>query len=226
MVQGLVGIVLCTAILAMASEGSSAEPGPFDRNSIIKLVTTTSPKVRAEKVDQENLTVRRIDVVDSKGVIRMTIAGELPGSVIDGVEYKKSQPVGGILLRDEKGNERGGFAYGSTYQLPLLALDYPTGEAIGFNVLKDGSANFMILSRPPDITDATLGPARLPGGPQYTGIRLSMSKDGVPGVNVNDRHDRPRLRLTVTQEGYGAIEFLDAGGQVVQTIAPERDLKR
>jgi len=38
--------------------------------------------------------------------------------------------------------------------------------------------------------------------------------------------DRPRVRIKVTPEGYGAIEFLDAEGKVVQTIAPEADRKR
>ena len=34
------------------------------------------------------------------------------------------------------------------------------------------------------------------------------------------RTDR-RLRLTVTPEGHGAIEFLDASGKVIETLAPE-----
>jgi hypothetical protein len=32
--------------------------------------------------------------------------------------------------------------------------------------------------------------------------------------------------LTVTPEGYGAIEFLDAQGKVVHTLAPEAELRR
>jgi quinol monooxygenase YgiN len=32
--------------------------------------------------------------------------------------------------------------------------------------------------------------------------------------------------MTVTAEGYGAIEFLDASGKVIHVLAPERDLEQ
>jgi hypothetical protein len=53
---------------------------------------------------------------------------------------------------------------------------------------------------------------------------LSLAADGTPAVALSDRNDKPRLRLTVTEEGFGAIQFLNAEGQVIHTIAPEADL--
>lgn len=37
---------------------------------------------------------------------------------------------------------------------------------------------------------------------------------------MTDEDGRARLRLTVTGEGHGAIEFLDEDGEVIQTFAP------
>jgi hypothetical protein len=193
-------------------------------NPVLDLVTTTTPEVRVNSVDMEVLRVRRIDVVDDNGVIRMTLAGNLPNAVIDGVEYQRSTPVGGIMFRDDKGNERGGVGYASALQGMVFALDHGTAEAIGFNVLKNGSTNLRLLSRPADVAAPSLGGALLPGGDQYSGVNLSMGKDGIPRVSLNDVKDRPRIRMTVTPEGYGAIEFLNAEGKVIHTLAPERDL--
>jgi len=50
---------------------------------------------------------------------------------------------------------------------------------------------------------------------------MAVAADGTPAIALNDQQDRARLRLTVTPEGYGAIEFLDAQGRVIHTLAPE-----
>jgi hypothetical protein len=41
-----------------------------------------------------------------------------------------------------------------------------------------------------------------------------------PDKNFTDTEE-PRLRLTVTEQGFGSIEFLDAEGKVVDSITPE-----
>jgi hypothetical protein len=50
---------------------------------------------------------------------------------------------------------------------------------------------------------------------------LSVAPDGTPSIALNDKQSRPRVRVTVTPEGYGALEFLDAEGRVLQSLAPE-----
>ena len=56
-----------------------------------------------------------------------------------------------------------------------------------------------------------------------TRIKLSVAADGTPAVALADKADRPRVRMTVTPEGYGAIEFLNAEGEVIHVLAPEAD---
>src|SRR5690606_7578227 len=103
---------------------------------------------------------------------------------------RRATPVGGIMFRDDRGNERGGIGYGSASQAMVFAADHPAGEAVGFNVLRDGSTSLVLLARPADIREESLGNARLPG-PQVAGIRLSLDRNGVPSISVNDTNDRP-----------------------------------
>jgi hypothetical protein len=37
-----------------------------------------------------------------------------------------------------------------------------------------------------------------------------MKPDGTPEVFLTDKEERPRLRLTITDEGHGALQFLNA----------------
>lgn len=50
---------------------------------------------------------------------------------------------------------------------------------------------------------------------------MSVSAEGTPSIGLPDKQNRTRLRLTITDAGYGAVEFLDADGKVVETFAPE-----
>ncbi|MBA0257386.1 hypothetical protein D7U93_17065 [Stenotrophomonas maltophilia] len=53
-----------------------------------------------------------------------------------------------------------------------------------------------------------------------------------PGQDAGADHRWPAVQArlqcgrTLTAEGYGAIEFLDAQGKVIHTLAPEAELRR
>lgn len=97
-------------------------------------------------------------------------------------------------------------------------------DAIGWRVSPDGSVSFVINQAPTLIRDPGLGGALVPGVLTPTRMELSVAADGTPTVALSDKNDKPRVRLTVTEEGFGAIEFLNASGEVIHTIAPESDL--
>lgn len=209
-------------VLIFGTQGVASAQTPTEAE-LMEHVVSRTPEVRLDNVDTERLVVRRIDVVDADGVIRMTLAGNLPNPVLDGVEWKRTTQVSGIMMRDDRGNENGGWGYNAAIGGPLFALDHAAGEAAGFNVSRNGATNFMLLSRPEERRSSLLDGALLPTGEQHTGVQISMSSQGVPRVSLKDSADRTRLRLTVTAEGYGAIEFLNAAGEVIHTIVPERD---
>ncbi|MDX2275580.1 MAG: hypothetical protein NW206_09045 [Hyphomonadaceae bacterium] len=213
---------ICLVVIAAmftVAQASAQEQSP---ESIPEGVVNAHPVVSVERVDFETLRARRIDVVDSQGVIRLTLAGELPNPVVDGVEWSRSTPVSGLIVRDDQGNERGGFGFASGPNAVVLALDHNNGEAAGFNTLPDGSANLMLIARPAPTRSAALGDRLIPGGGP-TPVQVSVTPEGAPILVLNDTHDRPRIRIQVSAEGYGMIEFLDADGRVIEQVAPERD---
>lgn len=214
------------ATLATASAlnpAAAAEPKPYTAEQLHKIVADERPVTTVESVDHERITARRIDLVDAAGVIRMTLAAPTPPPIIDGLSYQRAFPVAGMVVYDREGSERGGFgvadlADGGT--AAVLALDHANVDAVGWRVMPDGAVEFGLNAKPPQPREPTLDNRVVPH-PAVRRIAMNLAADGTPSLNLADTEGRPRLRLTVTDEGFGAIEFLDAEGKVVQTLAPE-----
>ena len=202
------------------------EPARPSLEALERVILDKAPETRVEEVDHDRITARRIDIVGDDGVIRMTLAADTPPPIIDGIQYQRAFGVSGLILYDIEGNERGGFgvadAPGGT--AAVLALDHPAMDAIGWRVMPDGAVSFSINQAPPLLREPGLDDRLVPGVATSTRIRLDVAADGTPAVSLADADDRARVRMTVTPEGYGAIEFLDASGKVIHVLAPERDL--
>mgnify|MGYP007086361743 CR=1 FL=1 len=220
---------LTSAVLGLAFAASSAVAQEAPRRPSVetleRIIETRTPETRVAAPDHDRITARRIDIVDENGVIRMTLSGQTPAPIIDGIQYKRAFNVSGLILYDENGSERGGFGVGDVDGgMAVLALDHPAMDAIGWRVAPDGAVSFSINQAPPLIREPALGDRLVPGVETPTRIRMTVAADGAPAIALNDKSHRTRLRLTVTEEGYGAIEFLNAEGEVVHTLAPEADL--
>jgi hypothetical protein len=59
---------------------------------------------------RDNLKTRALSIVDSNGVVRLTLGAPVPNPVIEGQTKKRRSPATGILFNDAAGNERGGLA--------------------------------------------------------------------------------------------------------------------
>ncbi|MGN6062502.1 MULTISPECIES: hypothetical protein [Brevundimonas] len=213
----------CPAAAQEASPDAAPKRPPLE--VLERIIETRTPQTRIETPDHDRISARRIDIVDADGTIRMTLSGATPPPIIDGVQYKRAFNVAGLILYDDKGSERGGFGTADVEGgMAVLALDHPAMDAVGWRVSPDGSVSFVFNQAPPLVREQGLGGALVPGVQTPTRMRLSLAADGTPAVALSDRNDKPRLRLTVTEEGFGAIQFLNAEGQVVHTIAPEADL--
>lgn len=217
--------------LAIASPAAAQEASPDvvpkrpSLEVLERIIETRTPETRIETPDHDRISARRIDIVDADGTIRMTLSGATPPPIIDGVQYKRAFNVAGLILYDDKGSERGGFGTADVEGgMAVLALDHPAMDAVGWRVSPDGSVSFVFNQAPPLVREPGLGGALVPGVQTPTRMRLSLAADGTPAVALSDRNDKPRLRLIVTEEGFGAIQFLNAEGQVIHTIAPEADL--
>jgi hypothetical protein len=182
-----------------------------------------TPQTRVARVDQERLTARRIDVVDSKGVIRMTLAGDVPRPIVDGIEYKRAVGMGGLIIWDEEGNERGGIGFNDTRSSTQLSFDYAAQEAVAVLSREDGTAEIIMKSLEPERRVPEFGNRRIPINQGQERLRMRVNPSGAPEVLLADAQARTRVRMTVTPEGFGALEFLDANGKVVSSLSPERD---
>ena len=217
------------ATARQASEDASPGAGPKRPSLEVleRIIETRAPQTRIETPDHDRITARRIDIVDADGTIRMTLSGATPPPIIDGIQYKRAFNVAGLILYDDKGSERGGFGTADVEGgMAVLALDHPAMDAVGWRVSPDGSVSFVFNQAPPPVREPGLGGALVPGVETPTRMRLSLAADGAPAVELSDRNDKPRLRLTVTEEGFGAIQFLNAEGEVIHTLAPEAGLPR
>lgn len=218
-------IIIAFAVSSPALHAHAAERASPKRPSVEqlqKVIVSRSPQTRVEAADSDRITARRIDIVDEQGVIRMTLSGQTPAPIIDGIQYKRAFNVAGMVLYDDKGSERGGFGTADVDGgMAVLALDHPAMDAIGWRVSPDGEVRFSINQAPPLIREPRLDNRLIPGVQTPTRIQMVVGADGTPAIALNDKQDRARLRLTVTPEGYGAIEFLDAQGKVIHTLAPE-----
>lgn len=209
--------LLATAAIAQTPDFAAA---------LERLIETRSPEMKVDRVDQDRLVARRIDLVDGAGKIRLTLAAPAPNPIIDGVQYRRSFPASGITIYDADGNERGGFAVGDVPGgSALLAMDFRNADAIGWRVNPDGSV-FMGLNQAPEVQRPPSLGGRVAPANATNRIALTVAGDGQPAIALKDVRDRPRLRLTVTPAGHGAIEFLGEDGEVIETFAPGRSASR
>jgi hypothetical protein len=218
-------VMTATAFLSALSANFAlaAEQSPAPSVDVLKRsILDEKPQTKVQKVDQERLVVRRIDVVDENGVIRMVLAAPTPPPIIDGIQYKRAFPVSGITIYDKAGSERGGYGVADIEgSAAVLAQDHVNQDAIGWRVMPDGSVTFVMNERQPIVRAPALDNRVVPATEYVRRIKLGVAADGTPSIDLADKRDRPRLRLTVTEAGFGAIEFLDAQGKIVETFAPE-----
>jgi len=219
--------VLCTFLLVASTPAIAADESPPKADPPLqKNVLTMKPKTQA-RVTQDHIAVHRIDIVDDKGVIRVTLAAPTPPPIVGGVQYKRAFDVSGLTYYDAQGNERGGLGVADIPGGAVVAAsDHENIDAIGWRVMPDGSILFAMNQKPPVIHDPGIGNRVAAGGNAPTRIRLEVAADGTPAIALADKDDHARLRLTLTPEGYGAIEFVDAAGHVLQTIAPESSVAK
>ena len=214
--EGVLKICAGTAAMigvAIAAGGSEkAQPVIVDKN----------PQTHVAKVDQDRLAVHRLDIVDANGVVRMTLAAPAPDPIVGGKTYKRVFPASGLVLYDANGDERGGMAVADVPgSAVVVASDHANTDAIGWRVSPDGSIDFSLVERPPVETDAASGKV-VAATKATTRVNISVAANGTPAIALADKQNRPRVRITVSPEGYGEIEFLDANGKIVSTMVPER----
>ncbi len=210
---------------------------------LLSVVSLAAFKRSGEKLSVDEITAKRVNLVDSSGHTRITIYGSLPGrrSALSGILFSDSNGVeaGGLVYRGEKTN--GKISAGAT-----LTMDqYDNDQIVALQYDQQGSTRSQGLTFQ-DRPDS-LGPVvlhyyrildRMPEGPARDSVIRELIENTPPGqaparrlfigrdtskaavLNLSDRRGVPRLRLAVDSLGHAAISFMDTTGKVVRTITP------
>ena len=219
-VLGIGAVVAAGGATAAVSVDQGTQSAILER--IKSLIVNPNVATEAVKPDHERLAVRRLDIVDDNGTVRMTLAGRGVNPLLDGVEYKRSFSVSGITFYDAKGSERGGVGVADIPgSAVVLASDHAHHDAVGWRVMPDGSVSFMMNGREPMIREPSLGNKLLPGIAAKTRLSMNLAPDGSPSLELADKQGRARIRLATGADGSGEIQFLDEKGKVVQRLSGE-----
>jgi hypothetical protein len=78
----------------------------------------------------DRLQARELVIVDSKGVERVRISGDLPDAVINGKRIPRGEHAAGVMIYDGTGQERGGYVTWDPSGNAGLTLDTRKGQAV------------------------------------------------------------------------------------------------
>jgi hypothetical protein len=198
-------------------------------------------KQAQQSMKLEELTVQRINIVDTAGNVRVLLAGNFPP--------RRSQ-LAGLLFVNSEGTESGGLVYragkkdGRVSAGGALTMDqYNEDQVVSLQYDQEGvrKMNGLTIADRPDTMGPELGELYrvldpMPEGPKRDSIkkvliarvpldqlaakRVFLGRDTSKSaiLSLSDRAGKPRLRLYVDSVGNAKINFLDAAGRVVRTI--------
>lgn len=164
----------------------------------------------------EEITVKRINIVDESGVKRIILSNQekMEPPIIMGKKYKRALSPAGIVFYNEKGDECGGIALSknpetSTY---ALALDYNNADAIGLitqqSNLQDSYRSGLIIN-----DKDTSGKV----GSNVNRINL-MTDNGNSSLVINGPDEKPRIIISVDSIGNPLFKIIDKNGKTIQEL--------
>lgn len=191
--------------------------------SIAVLILFFSFKNLKENFDE--ITVKRINIVDEKGKHVMVISNQekFPFPILNGKEFKeRSIAPAGIVFYKKDGDECGGIGIVDVpgANMSRMIFDYSNSEAIGFGIFetKDGKSygsGLSIAERIPLGSDVmkvgTTGPER---------ISLSTeNKDAF--LILKDTMGKPKIEFRVDSSGVPSFKVFDKNGMAKEYILTE-----
>jgi len=107
--------------------------------------------VKADAEHPDSLTVKRLAVVDEKGIERVIIAAPLPDPMVQGKRVKRAGSISGILIQDPNGNERGAYVTSDEKDLgAFLTLDAERGQVFTAYANSDSGATVSLNNEKKD----------------------------------------------------------------------------
>ena len=164
----------------------------------------------------DEITVKRINIVDDKGVNRMIISNQerMEPPILFGKKYKRALNPAGIIFYNEKGDECGGLAISKNPETNTyaLAFDYDNADAIGILTQqsnKNNHYNSGIVINDKDLSGKI--------GGNTNRINL-MTDNGNSGLVINGPDEKPRIIISVDSLGNPLFKILNNEGKLIKEI--------
>lgn len=200
----------------------------------------------------KELTVQRINVVEPNGSPRMIISDErdFPGLIVKGHDFPHRRDTAGILFFNDEGTENGGLIFGgregkdgNPTSYGHLSFDkYMQDQTLVIQADQEQGhySKYISLVDQPDypITDEVPLGAELAAHPDQrqelirkfyqtharSQERLYLGEGANTAVSLvlKDRQGRKRLVLRVLPDGTPVLQFLDAGGKVIEQLPGDK----
>lgn len=164
----------------------------------------------------DEITVKRINIVDDKGVNRMIISNQerMEPPILFGKKYKRALNPAGIIFYNEKGDECGGLAISKNPETNTyaLAFDYDNADAIGILTQQSNKNNHYksgIVINDKDLSGKI--------GGNTNRINL-MTDNGNSGLVINGSDEKPRIIISVDSLGNPLFKILNNEGKLIKEI--------
>ncbi|HEY0623388.1 hypothetical protein [Sphingomonas sp.] len=195
----------------------------------------------------DTIDVRRINVRENDGTLRMIIAGRdnIGGLIVEDREYPHpNRTEAGMIFFNDEGTENGGLVFdgglknGKPINAGSLTFDrWRQDQTVQLRSYEDGaerSAGLVVNDRPdrPMAFEQMAAIRAMPDGPARNAaheragfgkaerVYLGSRPDRSSELALRDAAGRPRLVLRVEGDGAASIRFLDEAGKVVRTTTP------
>lgn len=177
--------------------------------TIAFLMLFYSFKTLDKKFDE--ITVKRINIVDDKGINRIVISNQerMEPPIIFGKKYKRALNPAGIIFYNEKGDECGGIALSKNPETKTyaLAFDYDNADAIGFLTQQNNTTNWYksgIVINDKDLSGKI--------GGNTNRINL-MTENGNASLVINGPDEKPRIIISVDSIGNPLFRVFNKEGK-------------
>jgi len=187
--------------------------------TLLAFATMSGCVSRARQMDE--ITVHRINIVETDGTLRMVISNHarLPGIIVKGKEQAFDRPQAGMIFYNDEGSENGGLIFGGRRYAKGEIKD--SGGSLSFD--KYGANQIVQLAGVSDNTDRFAGlrvwDSSL-GGEGNSRVWLGHTDDGSATLALMDARGRKRIVLEVKADGTSSLVFLDAEGKPVNRLLP------
>ncbi len=171
----------------------------------------------------DELTVRRINVVEPDGKLRMIISNhaQLPGIIVRGKERPFPRPQAGMLFYNDEGSENGGLIFGGHRNAKGEVVD--AGGSLSFDQYEANQIVQLIGVDDKEDRFAGLIVTDSPTGSEvHRRLWVGRGDDGTASVELRDAKGRKRIAMAVSADGSADINFFDENGKIVKQLTSAR----